>query len=661
MMVFKFGVRGILSGEPAALAEMHGAHHLFNALVAVERWRRAEYAALRSRYVPRLAEVEAAYEQLSEWIGEHSGPAGERGQIREKRRRASIQGDVVIPTKRVDAEPERAEIEVLKGWRKEAQRVAKPLRAQFDAMVGPGTVAYEARTCGVPVEWIERRNVLAEVESTPESRAELAALRATIAERAPKTHAKGAANARVLAEMLIESEWHEAWKSKARLDATAHALRHWIGDAHSLNHGTYVAVAADVQQAGKRPPPRPDGEPRRPKQRPAFARGGPEGGLRKMGWQIQRVTTWGDVLAGRCSYLRVSAMRPVGGSGHKWRATIGIRVGAEWTECDVVVHRPVPEDTRIRWVYLVPRRRGDSKIDYSVQLTAEPTSPLIQRVAGTGHVDVALRWTQVGDTLDVASVNGQSLVLPGRGPLRTVKKKQKYTYGIVETLRFAESLRSTADKLFDEARVELTKRLPGMPRDVQERCATLAHWHRHVPLRDVAVALRASVPRDLILAWREERLRARLDLYVPFAEFCAWANPRGVGDVFACWLELWRTKDVHMEQMAEGVRRRATLRRREFYRVTAARLSTQYATCSISGAIDLAAFALRDKSEDTSKELHQAARHNRVLAATYELKEALERAFGRERFGTSPNAGSARDSENGATDGTPEAHADAAE
>lgn len=646
MLVFKFGVRKLLSGTVEAHAEMRDAHYLFNCLVAVERWRRYEYAALRSRYVPGLSEVETAYEQLSEWIGEHAGPEGERGGIREKRRRATVASGV--PTKRVDADEQLDAISEMKAWRKAASEIAKPLRQQFNALVYAPRVVYEARTCDVPIVWIERRNQLTEIRKpTMDEKRELIELREAITERSPKTHTKGAANARVLGAMLQE-EWPEAWKELARLDATAHELRRWVGDAHGLNHGTYTAVFDAVERAGKRPPPRPDGEPRRPKQRPAFARSGPNGGLRKIGWQIQKPTTWGDVLAGRCGYLRVSNMRPQGGSGHRWRATLGIRIGTAWVECDTAIHRPIPDDTRIRWVYLVPERRSD-KTDYSVQLTAEPTRPLVERAAGRGHVEVALRWTQVDDTLDIASINGTALVLPG-GPR-----------GIVANLRFAESLRGVADRLFDEARTELVKRLPGLPSDVQERCATIAHWHRHAPLRDVAVALRALASRDVVLAWRTERLRARLDLHAPFTEFFAWSNARGVVDAFSCWLELWRAKDVHLEQIAEGTRRRAMLRRREFYRVTAARLTEQFATCSISGAVDLAALALRDKAEDAPRELHQAARHNRVLAATHELKEALAHAFGRERFGDAPNAGGSRASGKDAGDDVSEAASNAAE
>jgi hypothetical protein len=617
MLVLKFGVRKLVAGEVSALAEMRAAHQLYNALVSIERWKRREYAAVRSRYTPGLSEIEAAYEQLSEWIGEHAGQTGKRGGIREKRQR--VTAATGVPTKRVDDETERDEIAEMKSWRREASAIAKPLREQFANLVTPADAEYRRRTSAAPKK---------------------------------DNHAKKRLNASAREAMLSESEWHEAWKEVARIEETAYKLRGWVAASHHLNHGTYVAVGDDVARAGKRPPPRPDGEPRKPRQRPAYS----SKGLRKMGWQLAPETTWGAVLAGQCRDLRVSGMRPVGGSGRRWRATMAIRIStaergaSEWVTAEVAIHRPVPDDTRIAWAYLVPEERPQQgRWEYSVQLTAEPTAPLITRVSGVGHVEVALRWTQTGDTLDVAGLNGAPLVLPG-GPR-----------GIVAQLRFAESVRSAADRYFDEARGALAERLSGMPTEVQAQCLTLPHWRRHEALRKIAVILRPAASESVIASWRLARLKARLDLHTPFAEFAEWCETSGVAEPFLLWLELWRLKDIHLGQMGEGTRRRAMLRRREFYRVTAARLSEHYATCSISGAVDLAALALRDKSEDSPRELHQAARHNRTLASVHEFKDALAHAFGSERFGAAPDAGAARDGEDHAADATSEDAKSAAE
>jgi hypothetical protein len=153
--------------------------------------------------------------------------------------------------------------------------------------------------------------------------------------------------------------------------------------------------------------------------------------------------------------------------------------------------------------------------------------------------------------------------------------------------------------------------------------------------------LAASMPEGLALAawraWRDHRLAKKLDLFAPLIEFTEWKwTQSGASTWFACWLETWRHKDEHLERMAEGTRRGAIGARRDFYRVTAARLSERFATCSLGGAIDLAALALRDKSEDRPDELHRAARHNRTLAAVSELKEAIKYAFGPDRMREQP-------------------------
>jgi hypothetical protein len=647
MIVLTFGVRSILSGSAAAHAEMHTAHQLYNALVAIERWRRREYARLRSRYVPGLAEIDAAYEQLSEWIGEHAGPAGERGIIREKRRRATVKSGV--PTKRVDATEEIDTIAELKAWRRAAGEQARPLREQFDAMLRPARIAYEARTRGVAIEWIEERERL-RAEEKPD-KAALSALVDRIEAASRKTHAKAAANARVLAEMLDEQEWSEAWKETGRLNDTAHRLRQWVGDAHHLNHGTYLAVQEAVQQAGKRPRPRPDGEPRKPRERPAFSRGR----LRKMGWQLPGIVTWGDVISGRCRDVVVSEIRP---SGRQWRArcririTTGVRGADDWVELDVVSRRRIPEDTRMRWVYLVPKERPHGRHEYEVQFTAEPTAPLIQRAPGDGHVRLELCWTQDGDTLIVARVNGEPLRLPANVPAQ---------------LRRADEIRGHADRHFDLVREEVAKRAAEWPEPLRQACTGLAQWRAHKKLHRVSELLRERIPNDRRLVlwdeWRRDRLSARLDLFAPLADYAQWAAGRmDAEETFALWLETWRRKDRHLVQMADGMRRTALLQRREFYRVTAARLCERFATYELGGAVDLATLSLRDKVEDTPRELHQAARRNRTIAAVSELKEALAQAFGpeRERSGDARKAGGARSSGGDAADAPESPHGEAA-
>lgn len=684
MIVIKCGVREILKNASDAHSEMRTAAYLFNRLVAVERWRRTEYSKIRSRYVPGLGELEHAYEELSDWIGAFAGAeASKRGTIRRKRQVASApkrKGGPAKPTRQVDAAEEISDIEIMKQWRKAAGDAMKPLREEFNTILDRVPVTYEARTCGVAVERIEERNRLrklvsektTEAKELLEARAALDAITDEIDAVTPATHKKKVANARVLAEML-EEPWHEAWKDCARLDAIAYDLVEWIGNMHNLNHGTYEAVQRAVVAAGKRPPPRADCEPRKPKQRPAFS----HRMYRKMGWQIQKGMTWGGVLAGKCRDLRVTDIRSH--TGESKRATMAIRITqpdgkpATWVSVAATLHRPIPEDTKLAWLYLVPEERPGpvsgtpiekiedqkigrqgGKVEYSVQLTVEPTKPLIERAVGTGHVHVELRWTKSGRTLDVAAVNGKSLLLPMDGK-----------HGLVEKLRFAELLRGHADDHFNTACEELAKQLLSMPQDIQDMCVNLKHWKRHEKLRRVSNTLAAKVPGNETLpvwnAWRHARVRKNLDLFAPYAEFEQWMRAdTSPAFVFACWLEIWRRKDEHLEYVAEGTKRRALKWRKNFYRNVAARLSEQYETCSLGGATNLAALALRTVTEDPDSGLPKEIRHNRFLAAPSELKEALMYTFG-ERLRDSPDTGGARNSEKDAENDSGEPLAGAAE
>jgi hypothetical protein len=114
-------------------------------------------------------------------------------------------------------------------------------------------------------------------------------------------------------------------------------------------------------------------------------------------------------------------------------------------------------------------------------------------------------------------------------------------------------------------------------------------------------------------------------------------------DPIGFWLSLWRYKNKHLRQMEQGNRDHATRARKDYYRVTAATLSQVFETVSYGGAVDVAALALRDKAEDRPpKELHEAARRNRVIAAVGELRECITYVFGRERLRDAPVPGSAR-------------------
>lgn len=640
MLVAKFGVRKFLTGESLAHAEMRAAAQYYQSLVTIERWRRSEFGAIRSEAVPGLGEVDDAYQALDEWIGEHAGKGGKRGGIREKRRKATAatadgtrdeRGKLKVrPVKTsVDVAEEVDVIAEMKRWRKAAAELAKPLRAQFAAIVQPAQEEFTARSARLRAAWGSNEG---------------------------DRHAKRRSDIQARDEMLSESQWPEAWRRLAQLETQADALRGWMKGARLLSVGTYHSIQrVDLPAASKRPKPRPDGEPRRPKQRPAYSRKR----LRRIGWEINDAT-WGDLLAGTNNELRITDVRNQGGANGgrvKQRATVHMRLRAEtrdalpgfpeyyrpkydgadgnwWVTMDVVLHRPIPMDTKVRWAFLVPSEESPGRWEYSMQFTLDPTEPLIQRATGTGTVDVHLCWTQDNETrtLIVAHVNGEPLRLPGGA------HEKGHRAGVVESLRFAEKLRGVADTVFDGARAELTKRLGALPGRVVDISHGLPQWRAHWKLRRVSAVMLdvLNKPEEEYAAWkrwRDLRRAAHEDLFEPdIGKYAAILGLTTPDTIFAFWLATWRRKDEHLEAMAAGARNHAMGRRRDFYRVTAAKLCTQFEQCEVSGAVDLDQIALRDKAEDKPNELHQAARHNRQLACVHELKAALKAAFGPDRY-----------------------------
>jgi hypothetical protein len=200
---------------------------------------------------------------------------------------------------------------------------------------------------------------------------------------------------------------------------------------------------------------------------------------------------------------------------------------------------------------------------------------------------------------------------------------------------------------------------------VKTDAATAAHWKAHWKLHRVARRWINEIDvdvhtlwrtwcadRDAIVgcrpkasgswrAWRTERAAIRRqhgvdagDYFAPYDVTALWLTEHGVTgatEQLVIWLEWWRRKDQHLKQMQDNIRRNAQNRRMDFYRCTAASLVKRFARCELR-EIDLAALALRDLPEAEAKELHKAARRQRVQAAVYGLKQALKGAFGTESF-----------------------------
>lgn len=466
----------------------------------------------------------------------------------------------------------------------------KRLRAEFKEKMGAASVAYFVRTN----------------------------------EGAPKTAAKGARNREVFLAMDTEPEWPVAWKELKKLDIDAHAEAIQLRADSALTQGTYIAIENAVAQAEKTSLL----DPRfRPWQR------GNTCDWRKVGIQIQGgldvPCLRGDV--GKIRFVRV--WDQVRGEQHtnghpptkrkKRRAEVLLQLGKGLPAIrfEIMMWRPLPEDAKITWVYLVPDLRGG----WELQFTLNTQRRLVERQIGRG----AVRIESVGDRNEagrvvVARVDGDEYLLPSR---------------IEDKLVGAEALRSASDRHFDEI-VQSVLRwiareglLPWMIEENEKGHTLVGHmrkWSGHWRMHRL-VSRWCNMPEMYAAhwtAWRKERHAAGLDLYGTEGESVSWAEARGIAAPF-CWhLYTWTRKDIHLQQFEDGRRQSAIRARKAAYRALAAKLSESYEFVS------LADVSLSEKaSEEKRKKGELRDSHNpRVLASCYEFEDAIKLAFGRERW-----------------------------
>jgi transposase len=275
-------------------------------------------------------------------------------------------------------------------------------------------------------------------------------------------------------------------------------------------------------------------------------------------------------------------------AGH--RADLRLRISSDgrepiWATWPMIMHRPIPDEARIKRATVHVRKRGPRE-EWSVEITVDGVQPRPRTPTG-GVVGVDLGWRVIGDELRVAKWSDDS---DGEGELRLDAKT-------ISGLRKPESLQSTRDQNFDDARAQLNTWL-------HDSSDKLPGW-----LKDKTTHLGQ---------WRSE---ARL------AGLCRqWKGQRFEGDAGAYdALEAWRYHDFHLWAWEEGQRTGALRHRREVYRRFAAELARKYETLVLED-FDLRDMARRPTTEE-QETTNEQARSNRHLAATSELRLCLIHAF----------------------------------
>ena len=297
---------------------------------------------------------------------------------------------------------------------------------------------------------------------------------------------------------------------------------------------------------------------------------------------------------------RRQAALAAGGGDQSLRAELAVRVGtapdrspvvARWP---MVMHRPLPAGAVVKRVAVSLRRVGPRE-EWSTEITIDASACARPESTGDGTVAVELGWLQVPFGLRVAST--LSATAEHGGLLLDARR--------VGGWRRSESLRSTRDKSFNEARTAVVAwlRASGMP-----------EWMRLLTVRRGEVAPTEPQALAHLSQWRSPGRLAGLALQ--------WRERRWEGDGEGYdALEAWRYHDHHLWEWESSQRKKSLRSRKDLYRVFAARLAKRYARVLVSD-VDLREIAKRPEVEL----VNERSASNRQVASVSELRLAIRQA-----------------------------------
>lgn len=273
------------------------------------------------------------------------------------------------------------------------------------------------------------------------------------------------------------------------------------------------------------------------------------------------------------------------------RSVVKIRVGSDgrspiWLELPFVMHRPLPENGTIKAAAVIREKIGN-KYRYKLTLTVMYPQHIID-VTDKDYVALNLGWRMVKEGLRVAywcdskGDHGQ-LVLSN---------------DILNRFKKLDDLKSIRSNHFNDA-VEVLKtwkKDKSVPEWLQEETKSLAQWKSPGNFK------------RLVNIWKDNRFAGDQEIVSYLEEYIKRENH----------LWLWET----------NLRDKIFKRRREEYRIFAAKLASKYS------AVALEKYDLRKVTEKPNPEAGTSgttpASRNRTIASISTLREIIDSTFSRE-------------------------------
>lgn len=254
-----------------------------------------------------------------------------------------------------------------------------------------------------------------------------------------------------------------------------------------------------------------------------------------------------------------------------------------WAEFPMIMHRPLPTDSRIKKA-TVRRRLFGLKEEWSLEITVDDEKSL-KKTLGDGIVSIDLGWRKIADKIRVA----------------TTYDGEAHSFIQISTKKLdkADGLKGLRQDLLNS----LKKEFNGMDKSL------FPEWF--------------IIGLKRLDRWKITNKRAGL--------VKRWKSNRKEGDtqVFNHF-EKWRYSDQHLLNYEYGNRRAGLRERKDFYRKIASDFGKKYGKVILE---DLDLSKMAEKPELSSdKDLSDTSRSQRFMAANSELRSALENVFGKENI-----------------------------
>lgn len=445
---------------------------------------------------------------------------------------------------------------------------------------------------------IRRGNTAAgrKTRGTPEQRAAIAGIDAKIKE---KKNQRAELNSALYKRPEIKAALND-------IDATADAAGKECYAKYGqegLYWSTRVALLqiAKSNQALKRP-------------RPKFAKSRDGGHIYV---QLQNGVPVEEVLSGEDTQLQIDTAPAY---PKRSRGVVAVRVGTTtgddgkkkplWAEIGVVLHRPLPPGTKVKVAHVIRTRVG-RRDRWTVMFALEGSfGPDDRATAGKAGIDVGWRRLRSKDNGDlrVAVISGDD----GH------EEEVRIPAAQVAQRQYADTLFSLRDNLFNHVHGRLVEWVKAHPLPAAWTDKTDDNpWP---PAGALELWKSPNRLRRLVTHWELNRLPGDENIFGDAAALHAAkasgghaAYVRAVHDsALAGQLLPWMLYDMHLQDFATGIVRRAIEQRRHLFRAAARRIRQRYATIGIED-MDIVRDLLkkpdaeRDDQSDALRKLHRMA------------------------------------------------------